>query len=116
MDKYTIIQMDCLEAMQTLEPESVDLVFADPPYWMRTSGVLKRVEGTDYNGCNDRWDNTFNSFEVPPAVNSVRAVLTPRSSAEQKPPNYWKQRQGILQPVGSYKRKPANARLSFNQS
>ena len=63
MDKYTIIQMDCLEAMQTLEPESVDLVFADPPYWMRTSGVLKRVEGTDYNGCNDRWDNTFNSFE-----------------------------------------------------
>lgn len=63
MERYTIIQADCLEAMQGLEAESVDLIFADPPYWMRTSGILKRVEGTDYKGCNDSWDNSFNSLE-----------------------------------------------------
>lgn len=63
IDRFIIIQMDCLKAMRDLESESIDLIFADPPYWMRTSGVLKRIEGTDYKGCNDHWDNTFTSLE-----------------------------------------------------
>ena len=49
--------------MRELESEFVDVIFADPPYWMRVSGILKRVEGTDYNGCNDYWDNAFNSLK-----------------------------------------------------
>ena len=63
MERFTIINADCLEAMRELESESVDFIFADPPYWMRVSGILKRVEGTDYNGCNDDWDNAFNSLK-----------------------------------------------------
>lgn len=63
MSDYQIINGNCLEVMHSLEPESVDLIFADPPYWMRISGVLKRVEGTEYNGCHDSWDNSFSSLE-----------------------------------------------------
>ena len=43
--------------------ESVDLVFVDPPYWMRVEGTLQRVEGNDFKGCNDEWDNQFDTQE-----------------------------------------------------
>ncbi|MGB4171103.1 MAG: site-specific DNA-methyltransferase, partial [bacterium] len=45
--------------MKKLPDECVDLIFADPPYWMRVEGVLNRVEGTPYDGCDDPWDNQF---------------------------------------------------------
>ena len=59
---HKIINGETLNEMQKMPAKSVDLIFADPPYWMRTEGVLKRVEGTDYNGCADGWDQ-FNSLE-----------------------------------------------------
>lgn len=46
-----------------IEANSINLIFADQPYWMRVSGVLKRVEGTDYDGCADEWDNQFESLD-----------------------------------------------------
>ena len=58
-----IICGDTLEEMKKLPDESVDLIFADPPYWMRVEGVLKRVNGNDYDGCDDAWDNQFTSLE-----------------------------------------------------
>ncbi len=45
-----------------LPDESVDLVFADPPYWMRVEGVLNRTDGTKFNGCEDHWDQ-FDSLD-----------------------------------------------------
>ncbi len=45
MRQFQIISGDCIETMRKLNAESADLIFADPPYWMRVSGVLKRVEG-----------------------------------------------------------------------
>ena len=51
-----IINANSLEYLKTLESSSIDLIFADPPYWMRTGKVLHRVEGTKFNGCNDYWD------------------------------------------------------------
>lgn len=62
MALFKIIHGDCLEVMRGLEAGSADLIFADPPYWMRTGGTLKRVEGTDYAGCDDAWDNSFTSL------------------------------------------------------
>ena len=61
MDK--VINGDCLIELSQFADESVDLIFADPPYWMRVEGVLKRPEGTDFQGCNDDWDNVFQSNE-----------------------------------------------------
>lgn len=63
MDGYKIINDSCIEALKQLDKNSIDLIFADPPYWMRTSGVLKRVEGTNYNGCSDDWDNQFRTLQ-----------------------------------------------------
>lgn len=57
-----IIKGDCIEKLKELPDESIDLIFADPPYWMRVNGILQRVEGTDYNGCDDEWDK-FSSLE-----------------------------------------------------
>lgn len=59
---YQIINEDCVTALKKLGDECVDLIFSDPPYWMRTRGVLKRVEGTEYDGCQDAWDNAFQTL------------------------------------------------------
>ncbi len=61
-----IINGDSIEEMNEMEPNSVDLIFADPPYWMRVEGILTRVEGTEFNGCNDDWDkfDTLDSYEA----------------------------------------------------
>lgn len=58
-----IINGDSIEELNKLKPNSVDLIFADPPYWMRVEGVLTRVEGTEFAGCNDSWDQ-FESLET----------------------------------------------------
>ena len=63
MSTYKIINGNCIEELKKLEANSIDLIFADPPYWMRVSGVLKRVEGTDYDGCADEWDNQFETLD-----------------------------------------------------
>ena len=62
MEVNKIIIGDTIEVLKKLPDKSVDLIFADPPYWMRVSGVLKRVEGTDFDGCDDEWDNQFNDL------------------------------------------------------
>jgi len=61
MKENILINGDCLVELKKLPDNSVDLIFADPPYWMRTTGKLKRVEGSDYDGVNDEWDK-FNSL------------------------------------------------------
>lgn len=63
MNTYKIINGNCIEEMKKMPSSSVDLIFADPPYWMRVSGVLQRVEGGDFDGCDDKWDNQFNTLE-----------------------------------------------------
>ena len=45
-----------------IPPESIDLIFADPPYWLRVDGSLTRVEGTEFSGCDDEWDQ-FSSLK-----------------------------------------------------
>ena len=62
MTENIIINGNSLDKLQKLPENSIDLIFADPPYWMRTENVLTRVEGTEFKGCNDDWDK-FNSLE-----------------------------------------------------
>lgn len=59
---HKIINGETIAEMKKMPDQSFDLIFADPPYWMRTEGILKRVEGTEYNGCDDSWDK-FESLE-----------------------------------------------------
>lgn len=51
-----IINGETIHEMQKLNDSSIDLIFADPPYFMQTHGILHRVEGTEFHGCNDHWD------------------------------------------------------------
>lgn len=57
-----IICGDCIEEMKKLPDQCVDLIFADPPYWLRVDGVLHRVNGNQYDGCDDEWDR-FSSID-----------------------------------------------------
>lgn len=51
-----ILKGDSIEEMKKIPDESIDLIFADPPYFMQTEGELKRTDGTVFNGVNDLWD------------------------------------------------------------
>ncbi|MBX9590653.1 MAG: site-specific DNA-methyltransferase [Hyphomonadaceae bacterium] len=53
---------DCLEELRRLPAESVDLVFADPPYNLQLERNLLRPNNTVVDGVDDDWDK-FSSFE-----------------------------------------------------
>lgn len=54
-----ILQGNSLELLKSIPDSSIDLVFADPPYFMRVEGSLQRPEGGNFSGCDDVWDNAF---------------------------------------------------------
>ncbi len=58
----TVIQGDCLEVMEALPANSVDLVFADPPYNLQLRQELWRPNMTKVDGVNDAWDK-FGSMQ-----------------------------------------------------
>ena len=49
---------DAIEKMKELPDKSFDFCFADPPYFLQIKDGKKlfRVEGTEFNGCDDDWD------------------------------------------------------------
>ena len=53
-----ILQGDTIQIMQELPEKSFDFCFADPPYFMQIEEGKKlfRVEGTEFDGCDDDWD------------------------------------------------------------
>ncbi|MDR2729662.1 MAG: site-specific DNA-methyltransferase, partial [Treponema sp.] len=57
----TIIQGDCIEELKKINDNSVDLIFADPPYNMQLEKTLYRPNNTKVDGVNDDWDK-FGSF------------------------------------------------------
>lgn len=80
-----ILQGDSLELLKAIPSESIDLIFADPPYWMRVDGVLKRPEGGDFSGCDDSWDNQFTTHSdyrdfTRTWLTECRRTLTPNGS------------------------------------
>src|ERR671924_935747 len=52
---------DCIAEMAKLPAESVDLVFADPPYNLQLQGDLKRPDDSRVDAVDDAWDK-FSSF------------------------------------------------------
>jgi DNA modification methylase len=57
----TIIQGDCIEKLKKFPANSVDLIFADPPYNMQLNNALYRPNNTKVDGVDDEWDK-FSSF------------------------------------------------------
>ena len=58
-----VIQGNCVTLMNALPPESVDVVFADPPYNLQLKNDLWRPNHTQVDAVNDEWDQ-FESFEA----------------------------------------------------
>ena len=58
-----VIVGDCLDELRKLPAESVDLVFADPPYNLQLERDLLRPNNTVVDGVDDEWDK-FSSFEA----------------------------------------------------
>ncbi len=52
---------DCVEKLARLPAESVDLVFADPPYNLQLEGSLSRPDQSRVDAVDDDWDK-FSSF------------------------------------------------------
>ena len=60
-EAHRILVGDCVAAMAKLPAESVDLVFADPPYNLQLQGDLKRPDDSRVDAVDDHWDK-FSSF------------------------------------------------------
>src|SRR6187397_1781481 len=76
-----IIVGDCVAEMARLPADSVDLVFADPPYNLQLEGDLRRPDQSKVDAVDDDWDR-FDSFETYDAFTrawllAVRRVLKP---------------------------------------
>ncbi|MDU8928083.1 site-specific DNA-methyltransferase [Alisedimentitalea sp. MJ-SS2] len=59
----TILDGDCIEAMNALPANSIDLIFADPPYNLQLKGDLHRPDNSKVDAVDDHWDQ-FDSFKV----------------------------------------------------
>lgn len=57
----TIINGDCVAAMNALPAESIDMIFADPPYNLQLGGDLHRPDNSKVDAVDDAWDQ-FASF------------------------------------------------------
>jgi site-specific DNA-methyltransferase (adenine-specific) len=56
-----IIQGDCLDVLETLPENSIDLIFADPPYNLQLQQELWRPNITKVDAVDEQWDR-FNSL------------------------------------------------------
>ncbi|WP_275588762.1 site-specific DNA-methyltransferase [Croceicoccus hydrothermalis] len=56
-----ILDGDCIAAMRTIPDNSIDMVFADPPYNLQLGGDLSRPDGSAVDAVTDDWDK-FASF------------------------------------------------------
>lgn len=79
-----ILDGDCVEAMRSLPTDSVDMIFADPPYNLQLGGDLARPDGSHVDAVTDEWDK-FDSFAAYDAfsrawLTEARRVLKPNGS------------------------------------
>jgi modification methylase len=57
-----VVRGDCRAVLADLPPASVDLIFADPPYYLQLQKELRRPNDTVVEGVDDDWDQ-FASFQ-----------------------------------------------------
>lgn len=53
----TVINADSVDVMNSLPENSVDVIFADPPYNMQLGDTLLRPDNSVVNGVNEEWDS-----------------------------------------------------------
>jgi site-specific DNA-methyltransferase (adenine-specific) len=58
-----VLQGDCIDILASLPAESIDLIFADPPYNLQLHQELWRPDQTRVDPVNDAWDH-FDDFQA----------------------------------------------------
>jgi modification methylase len=79
-----IFKGDCVASLNALPENSVDLIFADPPYNLQLNGDLSRPDQSKVDAVDDDWDQ-FESFAAYDAFTrawmlAARRVLKPSGS------------------------------------
>lgn len=81
MKKDIILTGDCIEQMKKIPDYSIDLVFADPPYFLQLGKDLYRPDNTKVQAVTDKWDQFQNFAEYDlftrAWLKEVRRVLKP---------------------------------------
>ena len=77
----TILKGDCISALEKLPENSVDVLFADPPYNLQLDGDLHRPDQSRVDAVDNDWDQ-FDSFQAYDAFTrawllAARRVLKP---------------------------------------
>ena len=80
----SIIKGDCVAALEVLPDQSIDVIFADPPYNLQLGGTLHRPDQSLVDAVDDAWDQ-FASFEAYDAFTrawllACRRVLKPHGT------------------------------------
>jgi modification methylase len=68
---------DCIAKLESLPAQSVDAVFADPPYNLQLEGALHRPDNSKVDAVDDDWDK-FASFEAYDAFTRAWLLATRR--------------------------------------
>ena len=65
MIKNSILHGNCLKLLKKIPDNSVDLIFADPPYNLQLRDTLYRPDQTTVEAVNDAWDKfkTYESYD-----------------------------------------------------
>jgi modification methylase len=76
-----IIEGDSIRVMNSLPPESVDMIFADPPYNLQLQGDLHRPNNSKVDGVEEAWDKfadfaTYDRFTTD-WLKAARRILKP---------------------------------------
>ena len=80
----TIMETDCVEAMNSLPADSIDLIFADPPYNLQLRGDLHRPDNSKVDAVDNDWDK-FSSFALYDTftknwLSAARRILKPNGA------------------------------------
>ncbi len=61
LNRCWVVQGDCRRVLADLPDRSVDLIFADPPYYLQLQNELRRPNNTVVDAVDDEWDQ-FSSY------------------------------------------------------
>ena len=75
----TILKGDCVAALERLPENSVDVIFADPPYNLQLEGGLTRPDQSKVDAVDDHWDQ-FESFAAYDAFTRAWLLAARRRS------------------------------------
>ncbi|WP_164116562.1 site-specific DNA-methyltransferase [Sphingorhabdus sp. Alg239-R122] len=79
-----ILRGDCIAEMRGLPDESIDMIFADPPYNLQLGGDLVRPEGSTVDAVDDDWDkfDTLAAYDkfTTEWMTEARRILKPNGS------------------------------------